>query len=210
MGAVSWRALGTVALVVGGTACDRDEQTASAAAQVLVTIVREAAEDTPPRPDPDQLPVVYVVSTAEDGIQPRVQAAVANTLNGEVAVRFADARREALDEERAGSPVRDHGCLVDVGHISESADAVEVEVEFYRSETQFSRRVVTFVESSGAWSVTSSSVLEEHDEPSTSASDDDETGDAGPGRRGDDDGSSPSAPVPSGPASATAVPATDG
>ena len=137
---VRWRALAAVALAVGATACDRDEESQSPDAQVLVAVVRDAAEQAPPREDPDELPVVYVVSSADDGVEPKVQAAVANTLNGEIDVRFADARREAVDDEQPGQPVRDDGCLVRWARWPTDADPVDVEVEFYRSETEFSVR----------------------------------------------------------------------
>ena len=181
---VRWRALAAVALAVGATACDRDEESQSADVQMLVAVVRDAAEQAPPREDPDELPVVYVVSSADEGIEPKVQASVANTLNGEIDVRFADARSEAVDDEQPGQPVRDHGCLVQMGELPTDIDPVDVEVEFYRSETEFSVRVLTFSESGDAWSMTSSSVLEELDVPPTTAppgaGEGEGEGDAGP------------------------------
>ena len=178
--------LTALALAVGATACDRDEESQSAGTQVLVAVVRDAAEQAPPREDPDELPVVYVVSSADEGVTPKVQAAVAHTLNGEVDVRFADARSEAVDGERPGRPVRDKGCLVQVGELPTDSDPVEVDVEFYRSDTEFSLRALTFSESGDAWTMTSSSVLEELDvPPSTAPPDEGEgegegEGDAGP------------------------------
>ena len=47
----------------------------------------------------------------------------------------------------------DDGCLVEVGELAEDADPVDVEVEFYRSDTQFSVRTVMFSETADAWTV---------------------------------------------------------
>jgi hypothetical protein len=205
---VRWRALVTVALAAGITACDRGEESQSPATQVLVTLVRDAAhQSSPDATDTDDLPVVYVVSTADDGVEPKVQAAVASVLNGEIDVRFADARSEALDE-RPGLPVRDHGSLVEVGEVAEDTDPVDVDVEFYRSDTQFSLWTITFSESEDAWTVTSSSVLEEQDVPPTTAVDGDvEEDDGEDDGEGDGEGdgtavdappvAEPSVPVPS-------------
>ena len=73
--AVRWRALVIAALAVVATGCDRDEQSQSPTTQVVVALVRDAAAQVPPSDDPDTLPVVYVVSSADDGVAPKTQAA---------------------------------------------------------------------------------------------------------------------------------------
>lgn len=152
-------------------ACDSDEKSQSPIAQVLTAIVRDAAGDLPPDEDPDSIPVVYVISGTDEGLPTTAQAAVANSLNDEIDVRFADTRAEALDESEPGAPVREQGGLVAVGNLrdqfDDDANRVEVPIEVYRSETQFSRRTLTFSASGEVWSVTSSSVLEELDVPPT-------------------------------------------
>lgn len=206
--AVRWRVLALVALVttLAGVACDRDEESQSPEAQVLIAIVRDAAAEQPAGDESEDLPVVYVVSATDEGLSAQVQATVANAVNKEVDVRFADARSEALDTERPGSPVRDEGRLVAVGDLTEDVDPRDVFVEIYQSETQFSLRTMTFSSSGEVWSVTSSSVLEEEDVAPTTPSDEDEEGADGDGAThgpgGNEDGggpATPSAPPVSGP-----------
>lgn len=172
-------------------ACDTDEKSQSPIAQVLTGIVRQAAGDLPPREDPEELPVVYVISGTEHSLPATAQAAVANAVNGDVDVRFADGRDEALDDSRPGLPVRDQGGLVIVGDLEGEFEGdpqrVDVTVELYRSQSQFSRRVLTFSAGREAWSVTSSSLLEELDVPPTiEPSSDDEDGEDGDGTGGKD------------------------
>ncbi len=164
-------AIGLVA-GVGLLACDRDEKSQSPIAQVLTGIVRDAAGDLPPDEDEDALPVVYVISGTDEDVPTTAQAAVASALNGEIDVRFADSRDEALDDSELGVPVRDGGVLVAVGNLrdhfaDESVDQVEVPIEVYRTETQFSLRTLTFAASGDVWSLRSSSVTEERDVPPT-------------------------------------------
>lgn len=183
-------------LAMAMLACDADEKSQSPIAQVLTAIVRSAADELPPREDPEELPVVYVISGTEQGLPATAQAAVANVLNGEIDVRFADGRAEALDDSEPGAPVRDDGGLVIVGDLrsqfEDDPDEVEVVVELYRSETQFSRRRFTFSGSGDAWSATSSSLLEELDvAPTTEPPPEDtdgETEDGGDEDGGDEDG----------------------
>jgi hypothetical protein len=160
----------TLAAIV--PACSSDGEAHSPSTQILISVVRDAAHELPPGDDPEELPIVYVVSSTDEKFPADVQAAVASAVNGEVVVRFADARSEAIDPEAAGAPVRDDGGLVAVGEVATDTDPVEVEIEIYQSETQFSRRVVTFSADGGdEWSATSSSVLEEEDVPPASSVD---------------------------------------
>ncbi len=178
----------------GLLACDQDEKSQSPIAQVLTAIVRDAADDVPPDPeDPDELPVVYVISGTDEDLPTTAQAAVANAVNGEIDVRFADSRDEALDDSEPGVPVRDDGVLVAVGNLrdhfkDEDVDSVEVLIEVYRTENQFSRRTLTFAPSGEVWSVTSSSVIEELDVPPTTEPPEDTDVEEG-GRTEDDLGS---------------------
>ena len=164
-----------VAVLGAAAACDDGEKPPSTAAQIVENVVRQAAGHVPPDPDDaEALPVVYVMSRSEEPFSARVQAAVASAVNGEIDVRFADARTEALDETRPGEPVRDHGALVAIGPLTPDEAPMVVELEIYRSVTQFSRRTVTFSRAGDDWSPTSSSLLEETDVvPSTSPSEDD-------------------------------------
>lgn len=163
-----------LALVLG---CDDSTKAPSTGAQVVEDVVRAAATHVPPDPDkPDALPLVYVVSHSEEPFSARVQAAVANAVNGEIAVRFADDRAEAIDAERPGRPVRDHGALVAIGPLTPADPPMVIELEIYRSETEFSRRTVTFVLDGDDWSPSSSSVLEEIDVAPSSPTSPDEDG----------------------------------
>jgi hypothetical protein len=188
--AVRCRLLAALSLATVLLACDADEKSQSPIAQVLTAIVRDAADQLPPGDDPEDLPVVYVISGTDASLPSTAQAAVANAVNGEIDVRFADGRDEAVDDSKPGVPVRDQGGLVAVGHLSEeeleNGEPVEIDVELYRSEGQFSWRRLTFASSSdGTWSVTTSSVLEELDVPPTTEGDEDagdeETDGAGEG-----------------------------
>ena len=153
-----------VVLVAAGLAgCDgsaRDEM--SRDAQVYVVTIREVVAEEPPPADPDVLPVVYVIGVGEEDIAADIQADVAAELKDEVDVRFADARAEAVLADDDEVPVRDHGVLVAIGALAPESDedAVDVEVEIYRSEADWSRVVVTVGRrSSSQWTVTSTSVV---------------------------------------------------
>jgi len=153
-----------VVLVAAGLAgCDgsaRDEM--SRDAQVYVVTIRNVVAEEPPSADPDVLPVVYVISVGEEDIAADIQADVAAELKDEVDVRFADARAEAVLADDDEVPVRDHGVLVAIGALAPESDedAVDVEVEIYRSEADWSRVVVTVGRrSSSQWTVTSTSVV---------------------------------------------------
>lgn len=160
-------ALGLVGVAAGVlSSCDDPAASPSPAAQVVEALVRDAAEELPRDPEkPEALPVVYVVSGSEEPFSAQVQASVASAVTETIDVRFADARDESLDRDRPGSPVRDGGALVQVGKLVPDETPMTVDVEVYWSETQFSRRVMTFGRRGDEWSASGSSVLEEMDVP---------------------------------------------
>ena len=88
-----------------------------------------------------------------------MQAEVVGELDEDADVRFADASAEAVLEDEDDAPVRDDGVLVAVGELPPEGDPVDVEVEVYRSEVDWSKRVLTIGRRSSQWTVTSSSVL---------------------------------------------------
>jgi hypothetical protein len=155
--------LAVVLVAAGVVGCDgSDPEAMSRDAQVYVVTIRDVVAEEPPPADPDVLPVVYVIGVGEDDIAADIQADVAAELKDEVDVRFADARAEALLADDDEVPVRDHGVLVAVGALAPESDedAVDVEVEVYRSEADWSRVVLTVGrQSSSQWAVTSTSVV---------------------------------------------------
>jgi hypothetical protein len=151
--------------LVAAAGCDTGgEDLPSRTAQVYLAAIRHAVEAAPPTTEPGALPVVYVVGVGEASIAAGVQAEVAALLRDENDVRFADERAQAVlaDEQRA--PVRDQGTLVAVGEVppdSESVTAIDVEVEVYRTDADWSKAVLTLEERADEWSITSSSLLTE-------------------------------------------------
>jgi hypothetical protein len=149
-----------VALALTLAGCDgttKDES--SRDAQVYVATIREVLDAEPPRDEADPLPVVYVVGVGEEKIAPRVQADVAQALDKDAEIRFADKREEALLEDQEDVPVRDEGVLVAVGAVPPDVDPVAVHVEIYRSEVDSSKVVLTIGKQSSQWTVTSESVI---------------------------------------------------
>jgi len=147
-----------VALALAG--CDgttKDE--ASRDAQVYVATIRVVLAAEPPRDEAAPLPVVYVVGVGEEKIAPSVQADVAQELDKDAEIRFADKREEALLEDQEDVPVRDDGVLVAVGAVPPDVDSVDVHVEIYRSEVDSSKVVLTIGKQSSQWAVTSESVV---------------------------------------------------
>ena len=147
-----------VALALAG--CDgttKDE--ASRDAQVYVATIRVVLADEPPRDEAAPLPVVYVVGVGEEKIAPSVQADVAQEIDKDAEIRFADKREEALLEDQEDVPVRDDGVLVAVGAVPPDVDSVDVHVEIYRSEVDSSKVVLTIGKQSSQWTVTSESVV---------------------------------------------------
>jgi hypothetical protein len=147
-----------VALAMAG--CDgttKDE--ASRDAQVYVATIRHVLEAEPARDEAAPLPVVYVVGVGEEKIAPSVQADVAQELDKDAEIRFADKREEALLQNQDDVPVRDGGVLVAVGAVPPDVEPVEVRVEIYRSEVDSSKVVLTIGKQSSQWTVTSESVV---------------------------------------------------
>lgn len=182
------------ALVMMMTGCDGgDGDETSSPAQIYIAAVRSVAAEIPTE-DPEKLPIVYVVSSGEQPFGAEVQAEVASALNEEADVLFADERDEALDVDEPNEPVRDGGRLLAIEPIDDAengtGDTVELQIEIYRSNEEWSRRVVTFGRSGADWSVTSSSVVEVG-----------AAGDADDGDGSDATASMPTAPASSSPAS---------
>lgn len=128
-------------------------------AQVYLATIRDVLDDQPPPEDPEILPVVYVVAVGEKAIPADVQAEVAAALDEEADIRFADQREEAVLEDEDHLPVRDEGVLVAFGAVAAEREPVDVEVEIYRSEEDWSKVVLTVGRQSSQWIVTSSSVV---------------------------------------------------
>lgn len=127
-------------------------------AQVYVATIREVLAEQP-QPDPDVLPVVYIVGVGETKIPADVQAEVAVELDDDADIRFADKRDEAVLENEDHVPVRDHGVLIAVGELPPDVDPVNLDVEVYRSDQDSSKVVLTIARGSSRWTVTSSSLL---------------------------------------------------
>jgi hypothetical protein len=153
--------VGAVALVAFALAgCDgAKEQELSRDAQVYVATIRDVLAGDPPRDEAEPLPVVYVVGVGEEKIAAGVQADVAQALDEDAEIRFADKREEALLEDQEDAPVRDKGVLVAVGAVPPDVDPVDVHVEIYRSEVDSSKVVLTIGKRSSQWTVTSESVV---------------------------------------------------
>lgn len=155
-----------VAMAVAG--CGDDTAAAPPAAQVIEALVLEVAEEVRADPErPEALPVVYVVSESDVPFSAQVQARVASAVVDVVDVRFADDRDESMDLDQPGSPVRDGGALVLIDKLLVDDAPMHVDVEVYRSSTQFSRRVVTFARADDEWSASAHSVVEEMNVPPT-------------------------------------------
>ncbi len=148
-----------VALAVAAGCDGGGDDVPSRAAQVYLATIRAATADQPPPADPEALPVVYVVAVGETAIPADVQAEVAAVLRDERDVRFADERDQAIHADLAAAPVRDEGTLVAIGEVPPNTESVDVEVEVYRSDEDWSKAVMTVAEGSSQWSVTSSSLL---------------------------------------------------
>lgn len=162
-------ALGVVGVGAGAlTACEDPDAAPSPAVQVITEVVLDVASEQPVDPErPEALPVIYVISGSEEPFSAQVQASVANALTDLVDVRFADSGDEPRQGDRPGRPVLDGGALVQIGKLLPDETPMIVPVEVYWSETQFSRRVITFGRRGDEWSATDDSVLEEMDVPPT-------------------------------------------
>jgi hypothetical protein len=147
-----------VALASAG--CDgTKEHESSRDAQVYVATIRDVLATQPPRDPAEKLPVVYVVGVGEEKIAASVQADVAQELDEDAEIRFADKREEALLEDQEDAPVRDEGVLLAIGAVAPDANPVDVRVEIYRSEVDSSKVVLTIGKTSSQWTVTSESVV---------------------------------------------------
>lgn len=149
-----------VAVVGAGAGCDStDAGDVSRDGHILIATIRVVLDEQPPPAETDELPVVFVVGVGEEDISADVQAEVLRELDDDAVVRFADERDEAVDEDEAHLPVRDAGVLLVVGELTDDGAAVELVVEVYRSDQDWSRRVLTIASGPSQWTVTSSSVL---------------------------------------------------
>lgn len=128
-------------------------------AQVYIAAIRDVVSEEPPPADPEMLPVVFVIGVGEEQIEASVQAEVVGELDDDVDVEFADARSEVVLQDEADAPVRDDGLLIAVGALAPEGDPVDIAVEVYRSDVDWSKRVFTMELVSSQWTVTSSSVL---------------------------------------------------
>jgi hypothetical protein len=145
---------------VGAAGCDgADDGDVSREGHVLTAAVRDVLTEQPPPTDPDELPVVFVVGVGEEDIAADVQAEVTRELDDDAVVRFADEREEAVEEDEPHVPVRDAGVLLVVGEVAVEGDPVELSVEVYRSDQDWSDRVLTIASGPSQWTVTSSSVV---------------------------------------------------
>ncbi len=155
-------AVATVAIVGAGAGCDSSDDTeVSRDGHVYIATIREVLTEQPPPPEPDELPVVFVVGIGEEDIAADVQAEVLRALDDDAVVRFADERAEAVAENEPDVPVIDAGVLLVVGEIAGDDDAteVDVEIEMYRTAQDWSKRVLTIASGPSQWTVTSSSEL---------------------------------------------------
>lgn len=156
-----WGVLAGVSLSVVTACGDSSEAELSREAQILVATIEEVLAERNPAAGTDELPVVYVEPLGDEDIGATVQADTASEMREIADVRFADERSEALDEDEPGMPVRDDGILVAIGPVPEEGDPVDVEVEIYRSEDDWSTALFSFAVRSSAWTVTSTSVVPE-------------------------------------------------
>ncbi len=161
MTAKSWAlAVAVTAVTMAGCGSSSDAEDARPEEVIVATIERVLADESPST-EPDDLPVVYVVPLGENEIEATVQAEVAGELRHVADVRFADDRDQALDEDDPGKPVLDDGVLVAIGDVAERGNPVEVEVEIYHSEDDWSSLLFTVSRRSSHWTVTSTSVVPE-------------------------------------------------
>jgi hypothetical protein len=156
----SWAAPVVVVAAAFGAGCDGPHsEDLSRDAQVYLAAIRDVLDEEPAPDDPEVLPVVFVVGVGEERIDASVQAEVVAELDEDAEVQFADARSEVVLKDEADTPVRDDGLLIAVGDLAPEGDPVDIAVEVYRSDVDWSKRVFTVERVSSQWTVTSSSVL---------------------------------------------------
>lgn len=142
------------------TACSRDgDEEGSRRVDVLVVSIRDVVGGPPTADSREALPVVYVVGAGEHEVAATVQSDVADELQDEVDVRFADERDEAIETGEPDQPVRDSGVLLMVGDVPEDGNRIDVPIEIYRSELDTAMVVFTVVERTSSWVVTATSQL---------------------------------------------------
>ena len=116
----------------GGASTDR-------VAGVYLAALRWAADSeelAPPStgdPGDHDPPVVYALSLDGSAVPAAVQVVVVKELRDDLTVRFADARKEAVDDAHDGDPVHDHGLLVQLGSVPAEGDEVSVPAAVYRN-----------------------------------------------------------------------------
>jgi len=93
----------------------------------------EVAPPSTGDPRNDDLPVVYALNLDGSAVPAAVQVVVVKELRDDLTLRFADARKEAVDDKHEGDPVHDHGMLVQLGSVPEEGQEVTVEADVYRS-----------------------------------------------------------------------------
>ncbi len=128
-------------------------------AQVYVAAIRDVLNESAPPPDADVEPVIYIVAGGESAIPADVQADVVADLHDDADIRFADERSDALLTDDDKRPVRDEGVLLIIGEVPPEGDPIDVNVETYRSEVDWSRLVVTVAGETSQWTVTSTTIV---------------------------------------------------
>lgn len=104
----------------------------------------------PPTVDPETLPVVYVAGLGATEISLEGQVSVIDDFATTHEIRFVDDFAAAVDEDSPGSPPKDDGVLIGVGHISPDSPH-NVRVEVYVDVDRVEAQLVTVVYRRGEW-----------------------------------------------------------
>jgi len=110
----------------GGTSAE--DGSVAAAYQVAVEWLVEEGGD-PGAPLPER---VFIEAVGEDGIPLEVQAELVNELQDLMAVRFIDAREEAIELTEPGDPIREGGVLLGLGDVDADRSPVRLYADRYR------------------------------------------------------------------------------
>lgn len=148
--------------IVGVAGCnDEGNKTAERRSDIVTATIRQVVAEIPPAEDaePGDLPVVFVVSVAEDPLSAGAQADVVAELRDDIDVRFADAREEAIDDTAPTAPVKDDGVLVVLGEIPKLGNPVSVAVEIYLARHEHTKVVYTLAPSGDEWEITATSAV---------------------------------------------------
>ena len=121
------------------------------------SFVRDDPTPAPPVSSLDGRPVVYVVGSDGDPIDPRIQAAVVKRLVNDVDLRFADHRQEAFDGDGV---VHDGGALIELGSIPDDEERFDVEAVWQRSRAERRELAMSFQVEGEEVTVTGTSVLD--------------------------------------------------